>query len=124
MSIGAIIRRIYLPTFEGGILPFLVIVQPFNMHPYIGNAIHSVTKKCCCIFVGNNSLQMLEIISRSLFRHAIHWDLFSFQLDVDFVLNVDLTYFVNLIQSGGITSEPWLTDTLFSSILTNYMYVN
>lgn len=38
MSIGAIIRRIYLPTFEEGILPFLVIVQPFNMHPYIGNA--------------------------------------------------------------------------------------
>lgn len=53
---------------------------------------------------------MLEILTHYMFRHALRWDLILYQSDVSFLLNVDFAYFAYSHWSGGIISEPWLTD--------------
>ena len=61
-------------------------------------------------FLSSYLSQMLEILTHYLFRHAILWDIFLYQSDASFLLNVDFAYFAYSHQSGGITSKHWLTD--------------
>lgn len=55
------------------------------------------------------------ILTNSLFNHAILWVIFLYQSDVN-LLNVDFAYFLYSHQSGGISSEHWLTDIMFIKV--------
>lgn len=59
---------------------------------------------------------MPEILAHYLFRHAILWDTFLHQLVINSLFSEDFAYFDYARQGGSITSEHWLTDTLFTYV--------
>lgn len=58
---------------------------------------------------------MLEILTHWVFFWHVIWNIYLYQLDANFMLNVDFTYFSYCHQSGDITctSEHCLTYILF-----------
>jgi hypothetical protein len=62
--------------------------------------------------LNNDFVYFFIFITHYLFRHSILWDIFLYQSDASFLLNVDFAYFAYSHQSGGVTSEHWLTDIL------------
>lgn len=59
----------------------------------------------CQRFLGNYLLQILKILSHSLLRHAILWNLFCINRMPTYCL---ISYFAYSHPSGGITSKHWL----------------
>lgn len=70
-------------------------------------------------FFSNYSLQGVEILTHSFFRHVIWWDSYLNKFDFNFLLNVDFDYLVYSHQGRGITifkSQHWLTDFLLCAL--------
>lgn len=74
-------------------------------------------KKIITDFSASIISRMLEMLIHSLLERATWWDSFLNLFNVYFLLNVDFPYFIRLHQSGGTTSEYWITDILFDNVL-------
>lgn len=94
------------PKEKGGVLFYLLM--SVSVCPSVCLSVHN--KNICRIFLGNYSADMLEILTQSLFRHAIWWDLILYESDVNFLINVDNVYFLHKFSYEFSSKRRFIAD--------------